>query len=86
MVVPQSTRNAQAPQKLNGIRGKLNRVLMSPQGIEIAKRNKRVTSQYKGGNKVERPKPSAQVETLNKIENSPLGAQTRIKLPWPETK
>ena len=86
MVLAQTTRKNPAPPQLNGIRGKLNKVLLSPQGIEISKRNKRVTTQYKGGNKVERPKPSSQVETLSKLENTPLGVQTRIKLPWPEAK
>eukprot|EP00511_Aplanochytrium_stocchinoi_P002430 CAMPEP_0204843590 /NCGR_PEP_ID=MMETSP1346-20131115/48066_1 /ASSEMBLY_ACC=CAM_ASM_000771 /TAXON_ID=215587 /ORGANISM="Aplanochytrium stocchinoi, Strain GSBS06" /LENGTH=130 /DNA_ID=CAMNT_0051982753 /DNA_START=264 /DNA_END=656 /DNA_ORIENTATION=- len=60
MVVPAkpNDRTANAA-KFDGIKGKLHRVLTSPQGVEISKRNKRVTTQFKGGQKAyEKKTPS----------------------------
>mmetsp|Transcript_5488 Transcript_5488/g.6941 ORF Transcript_5488/g.6941 Transcript_5488/m.6941 type:complete len:93 (+) Transcript_5488:315-593(+) len=87
MVVPAkpNDRTANAA-KFDGIKGKLHRVLTSPQGVEISKRNKRVTTQFKGGQKAyEKKTPSeladSSVDTLNKYEKR--YEKEGVKLPMP---
>uniref|UniRef100_A0A6S8ESH7 Uncharacterized protein n=1 Tax=Aplanochytrium stocchinoi TaxID=215587 RepID=A0A6S8ESH7_9STRA len=61
------------PFNVDTIKGKLHMVLTSPQGIEISKRNLRVSDKFRGGNKLQvknKTNHSAPVDILTKFEKS----------------